>query len=75
MFKVSIIEYSQLIFESMARKVILPGDYGEFEVLAFHHPIISLLREGYIEVDGVSFPVRKGIAKFDANELVVLMQV
>lgn len=75
MFKVCIIEYSQLIFESMARKVILPGDYGEFELLAFHHPIVSLLKEGYIDVDGVNFPVRRGIAKFDANELIVLMQV
>lgn len=76
MFKVCIIEYSQLIFESMAHRVILPGDYGEFEVLAFHHPIISLLKDGYIEVDEVNFPVRRGIAKFDAvNGLVVLMQV
>lgn len=75
MFKVYIIEYSQLIFEAMAHKVVLPGDYGEFEVLAFHHPIISLLREGYVEVDGVNFPVSKGIAKFDGNELVVLAEV
>lgn len=75
MFKVCIIEYSQLIFESTARKVVLPGDYGEFEVLAFHYPIISLLRDGYIEVDEVNFPVRRGIAKFDANGLTVLMQV
>ena len=75
MFKVSIMDHTQVIFDGKASSVILPGDYGEFELLAFHRPILSLLRRGNIVIDDVSFPVAKGIARFYKDELVALVEL
>lgn len=75
MFNVSVMDHSQVIFSGSAKSVILPGDYGEFEVLDFHKPILSLLKRGSIVIDGVSFPVSKGIARFMGNDLVALVEL
>ena len=74
MFKVVIFDQAKQLYEAMASRVNLPGALGEFEVLAFHAPLISLLRAGQIMVDGKSLPIRKGIAKMEKNELVILVE-
>jgi F0F1-type ATP synthase epsilon subunit len=75
MFNVSVMDHTQVIFSGSAKSVILPGDYGEFEVLDFHKPIMSLLKRGSIIVDGVSFPISKGIARFLKNDLMALVEL
>lgn len=75
MFEVSIMNQAQVIFDGVANRVILPGDYGEFEVLSFHRPIVSLLRKGEIIIDEMGFPVSKGIARFDDEKLVALVEL
>jgi len=75
MFKVMVISNTQTIFEGQAESVILPGDEGEYEILDFHRPIISLLKRGNIVIDGVDFPVRKGVAKFSEEELVAFVEL
>ncbi len=74
MFPVLLISQIDVVFEGAADSVTLPGDEGEFEVLDFHHDIISLLMEGNIVIDGRYYPIRKGIAKFYKNELVALVE-
>ncbi len=74
MFKVVIFDQGKPLYKAMASSVSLPGESGEFEVLAFHTPLISLLRAGKIQVDGKTLPIRKGIAKMEKNELVVLVE-
>lgn len=64
----------QVIFEGNASSALLPGDQGEFEILDFHHPIISLLKEGNIVIDGYYLAIRQGVAKFDKDELVALVE-
>ena len=68
-------DHSKVIFNGKAFSAVLPGDYGEFEVLDFHRPILSLLRRGNIIIDDVSFPIAKGIAMFSNNELVALVEL
>lgn len=75
MFSVSMMDHTQVIFEGKAKSVVLPGDYGEFEILDFHRPILSLLKRGSITIDGVSFPISKGIARFHKDELVALVEL
>jgi len=75
MFKVSIMDHAHIIFNGKASSVILPGVYGEFELLDFHRPILSLLRKGNIVIDDVSFPVAKGIMRFYKDELVALVEL
>ena len=75
MIDVSITNQAQVIFEGKASSVILPGDYGEFELLPFHWPIVSLLRKGEIIIDNMGFPISKGIARFHNEKLVALVEL
>ena len=65
-----------IILETEASSVLLPGADGEFEILDFHKPIISHLKEGSIVVDNVKeFKVRGGVAKMGGQSLVVFAEV
>lgn len=73
--KVVILNPDKVLYEGEVRSVFLPGDRGEFEVLDFHKPIISLLRKGRIVVDWKdSIPIRRGIVKMFGNELIALVE-
>lgn len=74
MFKVTIYDLERQLYEASASRVYLPGEAGELEVLAFHAPMISLLRAGQILVDGKGLRIQKGIAKMEKNELFVLVE-
>lgn len=74
MFKVSIFDQERKLYEDVVSEIRLPGEEGEFAVLDFHAPMISLLKAGPILVDGKHFPIRKGIALVDRNELFVLVE-
>lgn len=74
MFKVIILNPKHELFEGEAKSVILPGDRGEFEILDFHRPVISLLKEGSIIIDGKYLAIKRGVAKFNKDELVALVE-
>jgi len=73
--EVSVLNQAQIIFNGVAKSVILPGDDGEFEVLPFHWPIVSILRKGEIIIDEMGFPISKGIARFADDKLVALVEL
>ena len=75
MIQVAIINQAQVIFEGIATNVILPGDYGEFEIMQFHWPIVSVLIKGEIIIDQMGFPISKGIARFGEEKLVALVEL
>ncbi|MEK7449116.1 MAG: hypothetical protein AAB019_06500 [Planctomycetota bacterium] len=74
MFRIIILNPSEVIFEGLAESVFLPGSYGELEVLDFHSPMITTLKEGRIRVDNNFFNIKHGLARMNLNnELVVLV--
>ena len=75
MIAVAIINQAQVIFEGIATNVILPGDYGEFEIMQFHWPIVSVLVKGEIIIDQMGFPISRGIARFGEEKLVALVEL
>ncbi len=75
MIDVSIMNQAQTIFNGVAHSVILPGDYGEFEVLPYHWPIVSILTKGEIIIDEMGFPISRGIARFSNEKLVALVEL
>ena len=75
MIQVAIINQAQVIFEGIATNVILPGDYGEFEIMQFHWPIVSVLIKGEIIIDQMGFPISRGIARFGEEKLVALVEL
>lgn len=75
MFDVVILNPRRILFKDRVSSAFLPGDNGEFEILPYHCPIISLLKEGNIIFDAKKrLHIRGGIVKFHRNELVALVE-
>ena len=75
MFNVTLLDQSHVIFDGVAKSVILPGDEVEFEVLDFHKPVISSLARGEIIIDNMGFPVARGIMRFYKDQLIALVEL
>ncbi len=74
-FSLKILNPKQIVFEGTVESVFLPGDSGEFELLAYHVPIVSLLKEGEIIVDWKSrIPIKKGMVRFLGDECIILLE-
>lgn len=64
-----------LIYEKDVRSVFLTGDRGEYEILAYHHPLLGILKKSSIVIDWKeSIPIKAGIVKFTANECLILVE-
>ena len=74
-FKCVIMSPRALIYENEVQSVFLTGDRGEFEVLAYHYPVIGLLKQSSIIIDWKdSVPIKAGIVRFFANECIILIE-
>ncbi|MFN3908748.1 MAG: F0F1 ATP synthase subunit epsilon [Flavobacterium sp.] len=47
------------LFKGKVTAVSLPGVNGEFQILNHHAPIVSLLREGIVKIQGKEFKFPK----------------
>ena len=65
----------EIIFKGQANSVILPGERGTFEVLAFHKPCLSRLIAGKVSIDGKSFDIIRGAARIFRNNLTLIVEV
>ena len=75
MFHLTILNPKHVVYEGDVNSVFLPGDRGEFELLPFHAPIVSLLLPGEVIVNWEkSIPIKSGMAKFDKNDCVILVE-
>jgi len=75
MFKAVILTPTRTLYEGEVWSVFLPGSTGEFEVLDFHKPIISLLRKGRIIIDWEKeVPIKKGAVRMSGDELVAIVE-
>jgi len=75
-FKATVITSSKVLFEGDVKSVFLPGATGEFEVLDFHKPILSLLRQGTVVINGgdTKIPVKRGAVRMSGDELVAVVE-
>ena len=74
-FVLRILNPKHVVFQGEVSSVFLPGDCGEFELLAYHVPIVSLLKEGEIVVDWKTrIPIKSGMVRFLADECVILLE-
>ena len=72
--KVAIFDQHRRLYDAKASQVSLPGEDGAFVVLDYHAPMISLLKNGEILLDGKYLPIKRGIAMVNQNELFVLVE-
>lgn len=74
-FRCSILSPKNIIFENEVNSLFIIGDNSEYELLAYHYPLIGLVRQGDIIIDWKrSIPVRSGILRFFANECTILVE-
>lgn len=74
-FSLKILNPKHVVFEGRVGSVFLPGDVGEFELLAYHVPIVSLLKAGDIVVDWKTrIPIKKGMVRYMDEECVILLE-
>ena len=73
-FRCVILSARQLIFEGEAYSLFVRGDTGEYEILAYHYPLIGIIA-GDIVIDwDKRVPVKGGVVRFFANECTVMME-
>lgn len=74
-FKIFIMTPDALLYQSEAESAFFIGDQGEFELLAYHYPVLSILSQSNIIINWRdAVPIKFGIVKFFANECVVLVE-
>jgi len=75
MFNTIVLTPNRVLFKGEAWSVFLPGATGEFEVLEFHKPIISLLRNGRIIVNwDKEIPIKRGAMRMAGDELIAIVE-
>ena len=74
-FHCVILSPKNLIFEDDVACLYIIGDRTEYELLAFHYPLIGLVQKGDIIIDWKrKIPIRSGILRFFANECTILVE-
>lgn len=74
-FRCIILSPKNLIYENEVASIFLQGDRGEFELLAYHYPLIGNLVKGEVVIDlDKRIPIKSGIVRFYANECTVLIE-
>ena len=74
-FKCIILSPKKLLYEKEVSSVFCMGDQGEFEILAYHYPILGLLTKGEIVINQKEFiPVKGGVVRFFANECIIMIE-
>ncbi len=77
-FRFELVSPERVLLSVDADQVVVPGNDGDFAVLAGHAPVISTLRPGVIDVTAGSVRkrlfVKSGFAEVDAFRLTVLAE-
>jgi F-type H+-transporting ATPase subunit epsilon len=75
-FKLSVMNPDKMIFEGNVTTLFLSGNEGEFELLPFHYPVLSLLKKGEVVIDWkYSIAIKRGLIKFFKNDCVIMVEL
>lgn len=76
-FEILVIEVDNIIYKSMAEKVLIPGLGGQICILPNHSPISIVLQPGTLVItEGANLkeiPIKSGVAYFNNNVFEVLI--
>ena len=74
-FKCSILSANRLIYQNEIQSIFLTGNQGEYEILAYHYPLLGVLKKSNIIIDWKErVPIQGGIIRFFANECTVIVE-
>jgi F-type H+-transporting ATPase subunit epsilon len=75
MFRAVIMTSDGVLFEGDVWSVFLPGATGEFEVMEFHKPIVSLLKKGKIVINWEKdIRIKRGAVRMSGDELTAVVE-
>ena len=66
------------IFSGEILSVKVPGEFGEFEILKNHAPIISSLKAGFVFITNIDMnkqkqEIRGGVIEVISNKIIILV--
>jgi F0F1-type ATP synthase epsilon subunit len=74
-FKCTIISPNRVVFEREVESVFLTGDRGEYELLAYHYPLLGVLLKSDVVIDGKeAVSINGGVVRFFANECTIMVE-
>lgn len=74
-FKCIILSPNRLIYENEIQSIFLTGDKGEYELLAYHYPLIGVLVKSRIVINfNESIGINGGVVRFFANECTIIAE-
>jgi F0F1-type ATP synthase epsilon subunit len=74
-FKCIILTPNELLYENEIESIFLTGDKGEYELLAYHYPLLGVLKEGDVVINNKEkIPIKGGVVRFFANECIILVE-
>ncbi len=74
-FKCIILTPNELLYENEIESIFLTGDKGEYELLAYHYPLLGVLKEGDVLINNTErIPIKGGVVRFFANECIILVE-
>jgi F0F1-type ATP synthase epsilon subunit len=62
------------VFEDEVNSVFISGDTGEYELLAYHYPLIGIIRGDIVINWEKRLPVKGGVVRFFANECNIIIE-
>ncbi len=78
-FHVTITNLTGALYEGTVTSLSLPGADGDMVVLAYHEPIIALLKNGTIQLQTEGgeiekYPIVSGVLEMSHNKAIVLLK-
>jgi len=70
-----ILSPKRLIYENDIQSIFLTGDKGEYEILAYHYPLLGVLKKSDVVINWKErIPIENGVVRFFANECTILVE-
>ncbi len=76
-FHLVIASVGKTLYDGRASSATIPGEAGEFTILAHHEPLVTTIKRGAVTVREASgtktFDVERGVLECSGNRVVVLL--
>jgi F0F1-type ATP synthase epsilon subunit len=73
-FRCVILSAKRLVFEEEINSLFISGDRGEYELLAYHYPLIGIIKGDIVINWDRRLPVKGGVVRFFANECTIMIE-
>jgi F0F1-type ATP synthase epsilon subunit len=75
-FQLTVLDVDSVLYKNEVTSLFVPGDHGEFEIMPFHYPVLTLLVPGNLVIDWKeAITINRGILKFLRNDCVVIVEI